>query len=105
MARRLIDIFPRCCGKRDVACSRWNKTRLFSATDEFLSPPENFIYFSRLAAKVCQQLVQVAMGGEDIDAVEDKTNIIAAEETVVSCLHLEHSIVVDQFNLCHYNNE
>ena len=46
------------------------------------------------------QQQQVQVGREDVDAIEDKTNI-AARETVLSFLQLEHPIVVDQFNLCH----
>ena len=73
-------------------------TRLLSAA-EFLSHQKISSCFSRPATKVRQQQVQV--GREDVDAVEDKTNIIGARKNVLSCLHLEHPIVVDQFNLCH----
>ena len=55
-------------------------------------------FFSRLAAKACQQKVQVTE--QDVLAVEEQVNFSTARDTVLSSPHITHPIVVDQYDLC-----
>ena len=66
-----------------------NGEKLFAVT-EILSAQQISSFFSRLAAKGCQQEVQVTE--QDVIAVEEQVNFSTARDT--------HPIVVDQYNLC-----
>ena len=55
-------------------------------------------FFSRLAAKLSQQEVQVTE--QDVLAAEEQVNFSAARDSVLSSLHISHPIVVDQYDLC-----
>ena len=54
-------------------------------------------FFSRLAAKACQQKVQVTE--QDVLAVEEQVNFSTARDTVLSSPHITHPIVVDHYDL------
>lgn len=68
--------------------------RLFKVS-EFLTPQQISSYFSRLAAKVRQQIPDDA----DIQASEEEENFARARETVIS-ITLQHPITYDQYNIC-----
>ena len=70
--------------------------RLFIAT-EYLSPQQVSSYFSRLSAKLRQQ-VQVTE--QDLLAAEEQLYFSTARDSVLSSLHIRHPIVVDQYDLC-----
>jgi len=55
-------------------------------------------FFSRLAAKECQQKVQVTE--QDVLAVEEQVNFSTARDTVLSSPRITHPIVVDQYDPC-----
>ena len=74
-----------------------NGEKLFAVT-EFLSSHQVPIFFSRLAAKACQQEVQVTE--QDVLAVEEQVNFSTARDTVLSSPYITNPIVVDQHNLC-----
>ena len=67
-----------------------NGEKLFAVT-EILSAQQISSFFSRLAAKVCQQEVQVTK------QVEEQVNFSTARDTFP---HITHPIVVDQYDLC-----
>ena len=71
-----------------------NGEKLFAVT-EILSAQQISSYFSRLAAKACQQEVQVTE--QDVLAVEEQVNFSTARDTFP---HITHPIVVDQYDLC-----
>ena len=68
--------------------------RLFKIS-EFLTPQQCSSYFSRLAAKVRQQIPDDA----DIRAGEEEENFARARETVIS-ITLQHPITFDQYDIC-----
>ena len=70
--------------------------RLFSVT-EFLSPQQVSSFFSRLAAKLRQE---VRVTEQDVLAAEEQVNFFAARDSVLTSLHISHPIVVDQYDLC-----
>lgn len=74
-----------------------NGDRLFVVT-EFLSAQQISSFFSRLAAKARQKEVQVTE--QDALAVEEEVNFFTARDRVLSSLHVNHPIVVDQYDLC-----
>ena len=74
-----------------------NRETLFAVT-EILSAQQISSFFSRLAAKGCQQEGQVTE--QDVLAVEEQVNFSAARDTVLSSPHITHPIVVDQCDLC-----
>ena len=55
-------------------------------------------YFSRLAAKLRQQQVEVTP--PDVLAAEEQSNFSLARADVISRLHIRHPIVVDQYEIC-----
>ena len=69
--------------------------RLFKVS-EFLTPQQISSYFSRLAAKVRQQIPDDA----DIQASEEEENFARARETVISGMSLQHPITYDQYDIC-----
>ena len=71
-----------------------NGEKLFAVT-EILSAQQISSFFSRLAAKGCQQEVQVTE--QDVLAVEEQVNFSTASDTFP---HITHPIVVDQYDLC-----
>ena len=71
-----------------------NGEKLFSVT-KIISAKQFSSFFSRLAAKGCQQEVQVTE--QDVIAVEEQVNFSTARETSP---YITHPIVVDQYNLC-----
>ena len=54
-------------------------------------------YFSRLSAKVRQQVV---ITEEDICAAAEEANFHKAREDILLDMNLEHPIVFDQYNIC-----
>ena len=71
-----------------------NGDKLLAVT-EILSAQQISSFFSRLAAKGCQQEVQVT--AQDVLAVEEQVNYSTARDTFP---HIAHTIVVDQYALC-----
>ena len=71
--------------------------RLFCGS-EFLTPQQVSSYFSRLAAKLRQQQVEVTP--QDVLAAEEQSNFSLARADVISTLHIRHPIVVDQYEIC-----
>ena len=71
-----------------------NGDKLLAVT-EILSAQQISSFFSRLAAKGCQQEVQVTE--QDVLAVEEQVNFSTARDTFP---HITHTIVVDQYDLC-----
>ena len=71
-----------------------NGEKLFAVT-EILSAQQISSFFSRLAAKGCQQEVQVTE--QDVLAVEEQVKFSTAWDTFP---HITHPIVVDQYDLC-----
>ena len=71
--------------------------RLFVVT-KFLSAKQVSSFFSRLAAKACQQEVHVTE--QDVLAVEEQVNFSRARDTVLSSSHITHPIALDQYDLC-----
>ena len=71
--------------------------RLFGVL-EFLTPQQVSSFFSRLAAKLRQQQVEVTP--QDIIAVEEQSNFSLARANVLSTLHVRHPIVVDHYDVC-----
>ena len=71
--------------------------RLFGVL-EFLTPQQVSSFFSRLAAKLRQQQVEVTP--QDILAVEEQSNFSLARANVLSTLHVRHPIVVDHYDVC-----
>ena len=71
-----------------------NGEKLFAVT-EILSAQQISSFFSRLAAKGCQQEVQVTE--QDVLAVEEQVNFSTPRDTFP---HITHPIVVDQYDLC-----
>ena len=71
-----------------------NGEKLFAVT-EILSAQQISSLFSSLAAKACQQEVQVTE--QDVLAVEEQVNYSTARDTFP---HIAHTIVVDQYDLC-----
>ena len=69
----------------------------FSSRPEFLTVQQITSYFSRLSAKVCQQVVTTE---EDICAAAEEANFHKAREDILLAMNLEHSIVFDQYNNC-----
>ena len=76
--------------------------RLFCGS-EFLTPQQVSSYFSRLAAKLRQQQVEVTP--EDVLAAEEQSNFSLARADVISTLHIRHPIVVDQYEICSLVND
>ncbi|KAK3721852.1 hypothetical protein QZH41_002280 [Actinostola sp. cb2023] len=73
--------------------------RLFQIT-EFLTPQQVSSFFSRLSSRAKQQQNEGPLNEYDINAVIEETNFSEARENVLSTLHLQHPIVVDQYNIC-----
>ena len=71
--------------------------RLFGVS-EFLTPQQESSFFSRLAAKLRQQQVEVTP--QDILAAEEQSNFSLARANVLSTLHVRHPIVVDHYDIC-----
>ena len=71
-----------------------NGEKLFAVT-EILSAQQMSSFFSCLAAKACQQEVQVTEQG--VLEVEEQVNFSTARDTFP---HITHPIVVDQYDLC-----
>ena len=70
--------------------------RLFKSS-EFLTVQQITSYFSRLSAKVRQQVVTTE---EDICAAAEEANFHKAREDILLAMNLEHPIVFDQYNIC-----
>ena len=74
-----------------------NGDKLLAVT-EILSAQQISSFFSRLAAKGCQQEVQVTE--QDVLAVEEQVNYSTARSARDTFPHIAHTIVVDQYDLC-----
>ena len=72
-----------------------NGEKLFAVT-EILSAQQISSFFSRLAAKGCQQEVPVTEQ-DAVLAVEEQVNFSTPRDTFP---HITHPIVVDQYDLC-----
>ena len=77
---------------RDICRGR----RLFKSS-EFLTVQQITSYFSRLSAKVRQQVVTTE---EDICAAAEEANFHKARADILLAMNLEHPIVFDQYNIC-----
>ena len=69
--------------------------RLFKSS-EFLTVQQITSCFSRLSAKVQQQVVTTE---EDICAAAEEANFYRAREEILLAMNLEHPIVFDQYNI------
>ena len=69
--------------------------RLFKSS-EFLTVQQITSYFSRLSAKVHQQVVTTE---EDICAAAEEANFHRAREDILLAMNLEHPILFDQYNI------
>ena len=77
-----------------------NGVRLFTIS-EFLTPLQVSSFFSRLAAKVRQQIVgEPLLEEEDITAANEEENFVTARQSILASLNLFHPIVCGQNNLC-----
>ena len=74
-----------------------NGDRLFAVT-ALLSAQQISSFFYCLAAKARQKEVHVTE--QDTLGVEEEVNFSTARDRVLSCLHVTHPIVVDQYYLC-----
>lgn len=70
--------------------------RLFLSS-EFLTVTQVTSFFTRLAAKVRQQLVPTE---DDIFAAEEESNFSKAREEILKSIQAAHPIVFDQYNVC-----
>ena len=70
--------------------------RLFKSS-EFLTVQQITSYFSRLSAKVRQEVVTTE---EDICAAAEDANFHKAREHILLAINLEHPVVFDQYNIC-----
>ena len=73
-----------------------DRRQLFKPS-EFLTVQQITSYFSRLSAKVHQQVVSTE---EDICAAVEEANFHKAREDILLAMNLEHPIVFDQYNIC-----
>lgn len=69
--------------------------RLFKVS-EFLTAQQITSYFSRLAAKVRQQLPN----DPDIQASEEEVNFTIARDLAIESITLQHPIVYNQYDIC-----
>lgn len=70
--------------------------RLFKVC-EFLTPKQISSYFSRLAAKLKQQ---VGVYDTDVQASQEETNFAHTRQLALSSMQLEHPVAYDQYDIC-----
>ena len=77
-----------------------NGEHLFTVS-EFLTAQQVASFFSRMAAKVKQQITpEETLSDQDILAMKDEQNFCSAKEFVMAALYLQHSISYDQYEIC-----
>ena len=74
-----------------------SERRQLLKSSEFLTVQQITSYFSRLSAKVHQQVVTTE---EDICAAAEEANFHKARDDILLAMNLEHPIVFDQYNIC-----
>ena len=83
---------------KEIRCARGKDGERLFGVSEFLTPQQVSSFFSRLAAKLRQQQVEVTP--QDILAAEEQSNFTLARANVLSTLHVRHPIVVGHYDIC-----
>ena len=73
--------------------------RLFTIA-EFLTPQQIASYFSRLASQAKHQQDGSTPSDEDVNAAVEENNFTSMRQAALDNIHLQHPIVVDQYDVC-----